>query len=395
MRAASVSSEPPAGKTFAIALTLLIALAVGQVLAVLVIAAARSRVAVEAATRPSVTVVPNAVATPMPAPSVAQVPATVAVAPPAIARPSPPPPPTSNVDRLVAEAKLLREHGDTNTALAKLQEASSIDPRNLTVLAEMALTYESMQLFERANDTWRRVEIAGPAAGALFALAELKLRAGMQPRAAASPGIVAVPGAEQAPTQDVEGIPEGSNFGIIEATPTEENDPAAEMKLTLRVAVKVRPNTQVDHTKVKIQVFFYDVVDDDQVLLTDADVSYAWVTPSHNWTETNTEILDVTYYRPKPEASSPPSTPPPAAAPAMPPPSAGTTKGRKGRGKKAEPTFPIPSDAGLLPTRDSGHRKYLGYIVRVYYKEQLQSVRADPTRLLNLFPPPFTAPATP
>jgi hypothetical protein len=41
---------------------------------------------------------------------------------------------------------------------------------------------------------------------------------------------------------------------------------------------------------------------------------------------------------------------------------------------------------------EAGHRKYLGYIVRIYYNEQLQAVRADPTKLLNLFPPPLTAP---
>ena len=46
----------------------------------------------------------------------------------------------------------------------------------------------------------------------------------------------------------------------------------------------------------------------------------------------------------------------------------------------------------MLPSSESGPRQYLGYIVRVYYKDQLQAVRADPTRLLNLFPPPFTAP---
>jgi hypothetical protein len=31
--------------------------------------------------------------------------------------------------------------------------------------------------------------------------------------------------------------------------------------------------------------------------------------------------------------------------------------------------------------------------VRIYYNDQLQAVRADPTKLLNLFPPPFTAPS--
>ena len=40
---------------------------------------------------------------------------------------------------------------------------------------------------------------------------------------------------------------------------------------------------------------------------------------------------------------------------------------------------------------ESGQRKYLGYIVRVYYQDQLQAVRAEPSRLLKLYPPSPTA----
>ncbi|MDQ6861670.1 MAG: hypothetical protein M3032_11020, partial [Verrucomicrobiota bacterium] len=39
------------------------------------------------------------------------------------------------------------------------------------------------------------------------------------------------------------------------------------------------------------------------------------------------------------------------------------------------------------------NRKYAGYQVRVYYNDQLQDVRAEPTKLLNLFPPPLTVTA--
>ena len=56
-------------------------------------------------------------------------------------------------------------------------------------------------------------------------------------------------------------------------------------------------------------------------------------------------------------------------------------------GKKPKAT-PAKHDATA-----GGNRHYLGYIVRIYYNDQLQAVRADPTKLLNLFPPPFTAPS--
>ena len=50
--------------------------------------------------------------------------------------------------------------------------------------------------------------------------------------------------------------------------------------MTLTIAVKSRANTIMDHTKVKIQVFFYDTVDNKEVVLTDADVNYEWLTPT-------------------------------------------------------------------------------------------------------------------
>jgi hypothetical protein len=36
------------------------------------------------------------------------------------------------------------------------------------------------------------------------------------------------------------------------------------------------------------------------------------------------------------------------------------------------------------------NRKYFGYIVRVYYKNELQDMRADPLKLLKQYPPPLT-----
>ena len=295
------------------------------------------------------------------------------------------PPPSivsaSKADRLLGEAKSLRDRGDTTNALARMQEAAQQDPKNATVLAEMAKTYESMQSFERSNETWRRVRDMGPSAGLLYDLAELKLRLGVP--ASATSGAAASgaspPNSTTAPAES-EGIPEGSTFGITEVTPAQTTDPDADTHLVLKVGVKARPNTPIDYTKVKIQVFFYDIVDNKDIKLTDADVSYEWLTPDHNWAGTNPEILAVTYLRTKRDALSSEAALSAAAAAVTPSPS-----GKKSRSRNQPP--PPEGSADTL-----GQRKYLGYIVRVYYKDQLQSVRAEPTKLLNLFPPPFTAP---
>ena len=279
--------------------------------------------------------------------------------------------PVSMGDRLLRQARKLRERGDTTTALARLQEAVQNEPKNANVLAEMAMIYESIQLFDRSNETWRRVQELGPTAGPLYELADMKLKIGV-PTVASTPGTVA------ALAFGADGIPEGSTFGITEVAPTVTNDPEAETHLTLNVAVKKRPEASIDYTKVKIQVFFYDTADNNQrVVLTDADVSYEWVTPNHNWQEANPEILAVTYLRPKKDAVSSDAALTAAAAAVVPP----------VPGKRSRPSKPSPTESV-----ESGQRKYLGYIVRVYYKDQLQAVRAEPNRLLNLFPPPFTAP---
>src|SRR6186713_2110364 len=121
------------------------------------------------------------------------------------------------------------------------------------------------------------------------------------PVAATSPGPAAAapPPETNAVRSDADGIPDGSTFGITELTTTDSPDQDAETNMKLKISVKARPNTPVDHTKVKIQVFFYDTLDSQEAVLTDADVSYEWLTPHHDWKDTNPEILAVTYMRPK------------------------------------------------------------------------------------------------
>ena len=147
--------------------------------------------------------------------------------------------------------------------------------------------------------------------------------------------------------RDVGGNPEGPLMGITEVVTTETPDPDAEKNLALQIGVKKQPGATIDHMKVRIFVEFYDTVDDKDIELTDADVDYEWLTPKHDWTETNPEIMSVRYLRLK----------------------------------KKLPQLYV----------QVGYRKYLGYIVRVYYDDDLQAVQAEPSRLLKHFPPSQSA----
>jgi hypothetical protein len=375
MEAANLSPTPP-DKIFAIALGLVAVFGAVEIAGVAVYYIGRVRAEYVAAH-------PKAPATPAAAPKTTAAPvdqttpaATTVQSPPSAAV-------LSVAERLLQEATLLRDQGDTTNALARLQEAAQSDPKNANVLAQMAMIYESIQLFERSNETWRKIQEIGPSAGALYELADMKLKNGVPAPATAAtgPGLVGASPLDAGTTlNDADGIPDGSTFGVTEVTATDSPDADAETNMKLKIAVKVRPNTLIDHTKVKIQVFFYDTVDNKEIVLTDADVSYEWLTPHHDWKDTNPEVLAVTYLRPKSKPISSDAALSAAAAAVSPP---GSTK--KKNSAKKEPS------AELLG--EGGHRTYLGYIVRIYYNDQLQAVRADPTRLLNLFPPPFTAPS--
>src|SRR3954463_9067977 len=380
-----ISPTPPPDKMFRIAVWLVVVFAAAELAGVRAFSEKNGRgecvaplpkaVAPAATPAPSVPAVAEKT-TPAPASTAATTTTTTTQTTPSTAA-------LSIAEKLLKEATELRDKGDTTNALARLQDAAQRDPKNANVLAEMAMIYESIQLYERSNDTWKKIQEIGPSAGPLYELADMKLKTGVTPPAAPTTATTTGPGlAGSSPLDagttrnDADGIPDGSTFGITEVSAVDTPDAEAETNMKLKISVKARPNAPIDHTKVKIQVFFYDTVDNKEVVLTDADVSYEWLTPHHDWKDTNPEILAVTYVRAKNKSSTEADLA--AAAASVTPP--GTSKKKPGR-KKAP--------AG---TTDWGHRKYLGYIVRIYYNEQLQAVRADPTKLLNLFPPPLTAP---
>jgi len=277
-------------------------------------------------------------------------------------------------DRLLKEANVLRERGDTANALARLQDASQRDPRNPQVLAEMAAIYESIQLFDRSNETWRKIQELGPSAGPLYELADMKLRVG----AAATPAAGLAMDTAGKPL-DAEGLPEGSVFGVTNIETEQIADPEAETSFRLKIGIKKRQGVTIDHSKLRIMVLFYDSIDEDKVVATDADVNYEWMNPKHDWIESNPETLIVTYLRSKTHAISSEAPLSTAAAAVTP-------------GKNAPHSKKRGEAAGNSDSIDSARRRYLGYIVRILYDDKLQTVRADPARLINDAPNPSVSP---
>jgi len=345
--------------SFHIGLSLVVILAVAEIFA----AASYYVVRARAARASAQAVVPSA-ALPLSSPVSATTPAPVTAQPAVSSAAVIPSPAPSVVNQLLLKGTELRDRGDMTNALARFQEALDSEPNNTAVLEEIAKTYESMQLLDRANETWRRIQEMGPSAGAAYELADQRLKLGVS-TPATTVSDAAGSSADVAARRDIGGNAEGSVMGITEVKTTETPDPDAEKNLTLQIGIKKQPAATIDHTKVKILVEFYDTVGDKDIKLTNADVNYEWVTPKHDWTETNPEVLSVRYLSAKTAGPSSESALSDAAATVRP--------GQKGRAKGS--------------AADIGKRKYLGYIIRIYYDDELQAVQAEPSRLLQHFPP--------
>jgi tetratricopeptide (TPR) repeat protein len=82
----------------------------------------------------------------------------------------------SLADQLKREGIELRDRGDTTTAIERLQEALESEPNNAALLSELAKTYDLAQLYDRANEIWRKLQEMGPSAGAAYELADRRLK---------------------------------------------------------------------------------------------------------------------------------------------------------------------------------------------------------------------------
>ena len=230
---------------------------------------------------------------------------------------------------LVEQGKLLRNTGDTAGALVKFREASALEPTNAQAVAEQAYTYEKMSLYEKAAEQWKRVLSFGETGGVLYSAAKSKLDMAM-----AETLRVNSPGAARA-------IADGKLIGLGTPVLRDEPDPSSTRKFVLQVPIQSRPGQKMNVKDMKVFVLFYDRLNANDLASTAANVSNRWGDPPADWAAGDLETLEVTY--------------------------------------------------DLPPTGGRGERReYHGYIVRLYYKDQLQDSYAEPAALNQRFPAAHT-----
>jgi hypothetical protein len=361
MLTASPITRQTVGRTFTVAISIL---GVGAVLQLGVIGwAFATRPAnpvpsfVSIANTPGTEFGPNATANPPSQPDLTrnpfdEPPAQITTNPIAVVPPKPTPVPQSTptpepmnrFEEAMLQGRTLRDRGDVSAALTKFREAAAMDPKSPAVYGELAGTYEKMGSMDRAAENWRKIYDMGPSAGIYYNLAETKLKV---QQAMEINRVVAQAGPDL--SQPLEGFTPGATLGLGDIRVEDQPDDASAKRFILHIPIKARPQTKMAVNDLVIHVLFYDIVDGQSVVQTSANVSSRWMSPPADWTEGDSEELAVEYHLPKPEAKA----------------------------AKKE------------------NRKYFGYLVRIYYKQQLQSSAAEPERLAQQYPPPPTLPKDP
>lgn len=305
--------KTPVGTTFIVAASLLGAAAVAQLVAILIYFGPNF-------SRPETAAVVVPVATPEPpaAPIAEPPPAEVDLAAQ-----------QARLEELIKEAEMLETGSSPGSALAPLEEALTLQPRNPELLRRVASLHEKLGQMELAETTWKSLVDLGPEAGKLLDVAEIRLRLLRPETAAPAAGME---------LRDQIGLQPGSSLGVVDLQVKDRADSGTK---DLRLAVKARPGETIDGRDVRINVTFYEMMNG-EVVPTTSRVQSMWFTTPVDWKEEGIEILEVKYEVPR-----------------------------------------IGADGGPPP-------EYYGYMVNIYHRGQLQETRADPVDLQELYPPPLS-----
>jgi hypothetical protein len=136
-------------------------------------------------------------------------------------------------------------------------------------------------------------------------------------------------------------VAKGKVLGIGAIRLEDDSDPASAKKFALTVPIHARASENVAVREMKVFVLFYERSNGKEIAKTIANVSNRWTSAPVDWKDGEPETLEVSYELPAAQART-------------------------------------------------ERREYYGYIVRLYYRGELQDSKAEPASLSQKFPAPFT-----
>lgn len=239
----------------------------------------------------------------------------------------------NKLDEFLRIAREVRGLGDTQGALETLRRADLELPDEPAIIAEMALTYETMGLRDKATASWKQIQALGEKRGGRhFTLASRKLSG--KPISAASEDATPI-----LPTID-----RNRSLRLGTCLVSRDLNTTSGERLVLRLPIISESIEPIDTQKVDIDVYFFDRVNGQKVELTIADEPVSsWISPPVDWSGAGEEQLDIVYHLP-------------------------------------------PLNETEIQAH--GRRSYHGYVVKLYYQHRLQDAAAEPADLLEFAAPP-------
>lgn len=233
---------------------------------------------------------------------------------------------------LIEVAQQLRPLGDLKGALDVLRRAEAKAPDHPAVLEEFAQTYELMGLGDKAAAA--REKLAALRRGPSTSSLSFQQTGGPMSSPAVLDGALSPATGLTTPDSS---LPSPSKFlGIGSCEILRDRMTSRGEKVTLRVPIRSQPGVSIDPAAIDIDVFFFDLVNGSRVEQTKADAPVnTWVDAPVDWKD-GQERLDVLY-------SMPEMTP--------------------------------------EVVHNIGHRKFHGYIVKLYYQHKLQDTAMEPASL--------------
>lgn len=238
-------------------------------------------------------------------------------------------------------ARLAADSQQIELTLQKLAEAEAQIPQQPFAMAELATQYEKIGAREKALNLWTKIHRFGQQAGVYSTTAEAKIA-----QLADTPG-EAVDALKSASKSIASGAPatpgaakpssvmKFGKFAIQEAP----GSTAPKKHFNLAMPIISLHNGPIEAKDVAIEVQFYDQTRDKKVERTNASITWHWISNPTDWADKSPKTLQVEYRQ-----------------------SGGRASGEQ--------------------------RGYHGYVASVYYKDKLQDVRSEPTRLGQQYPPP-------
>lgn len=237
--------------------------------------------------------------------------------------------------------------GDFDNALREVNEALKLSPHDPATLYWRGRILETMQQPREAAADYAQVLSLPNLPAELKSQTEEKLKK-MQELSAE----VSAPGTSQyrSAVRDSVGLQPGASLGVISMKLRDGTTPGTKV---LRLAIKARPQVKIDRGKVHLNILFYEKDEFGDIQTTESKVNTEWISPPVDWADNEPEILDVHY---------------------------------------TLPDSNLPESSASLGF--SG-RKLAGYVVEVYYNNELQDVQAEPGILAQKFPSPLFLKDTP